>query len=315
MQDMQAMNPAGSSLAAVGSNTGRNRGDVNILRGIPYGSAIVGWSSPAPTRRTLAMDVYLPHGTSSSPRPAIVMAFGGAFHRGCKEDDSFEAEGKNTAVAEYCERFAQRGYVAASVDYRLVPEDPSPGDTPVVSRPQDIPTSRVSYVRQVMGLPPATPAMLWAGIEAASDDMRDAIAFLHAKAGEWNIDPRRVVAGGFSAGARTALNAAFGEKARVAAVISLSGYIDVRDLRAQGLTGASAPPVLLVNGSRDLDYIIRNMPDLTACMTDLGIRHEHWVVKDAGHFYPRTAAADRCGGQPAECSVEDAMAGFLDATL
>lgn len=67
---MQYMNPAASSQADLGSNTGRNRGGVTILRGIPYGSAIVGWSSPAPARRTLAMDVYLPHGPSSSAPPS-----------------------------------------------------------------------------------------------------------------------------------------------------------------------------------------------------------------------------------------------------
>ena len=288
---------------------------VEVLRNLPYASATVRWTSPTPAQRTLSMDVYLPRGSdTASPRPALVMAFGGAFHRGCKEDDSFEAEGKNTAVAEYCRRFAERGYVAASIDYRLVTEDPSPGSTPVIHNPQDIPTSRVSYVRKLMGLPPATPQMLWAGIEAASDDMASAIAFVHSKAHEWNIDPERVVAGGFSAGARTALNAAFGEKARVAAVVSLSGYIDTTDLKAHGLSGPHAPAVLLVLGSDDLDYIVENTPALTTCLQDLGIRHQQAVVENAGHFYARTALVQG-HGLPSGQTVEQSITAFLESVL
>lgn len=302
---MNTLNPASAT---------PTRHPVTVLRDVPYTSAVVGWSSASPRQRSLTMDLYLPDRGPSAPRPAIVMAFGGAFHRGSKEDDSFEAEGKNTAVAEYCQRFAERGHVAASIDYRLVPEDPAPGNTPVVHSPEKIPTSRVAHVRQLMGLPPATPAMLWAGIEAASDDMGSAIAFIHANARRWNIDPERVVAGGFSAGARTALNAAFGEKARVAAVLALSGYMDVEDLRAHALSGDRAPPMLLIHGSHDLDYIVQNTPSLCECMSELGIRHELWSVENAGHFYPRTALAQRSNSLQ-KASVEEVIHAFLDSVL
>ena len=57
------------------------------------------------TRRiTLCYDAYLPD-AGAPPGPAIILAFGGAFHRGSKEDDAFPGAGdtgSNTAMAEYC---------------------------------------------------------------------------------------------------------------------------------------------------------------------------------------------------------------------
>jgi hypothetical protein len=124
------------------------------------------------------------------------MAFGSAFHRGSKENDAFESEGGNTSVAEYCLRFARRGYVACAIDHRLVPEDPEPGATRVALRPERIPVSRVDVVRRLMRLPPATPDMLWRGIEAASDDMAEAVRFVRTQAASWRVDPARIALGG-----------------------------------------------------------------------------------------------------------------------
>ena len=290
-----------------------------ILRSVEYGRGSIGWSTTTPSQRALTMDVYLPadvHCDGSDLRPALVMAFGGAFHRGTKEDDSFEAEGGNTAIAEYCLRFAQRGYVTASIDYRLIQEDPAPGETQVIMSPQDIPVSRVSYVRQLMGLPPATSDMLWRGIEAASDDMAAAIAFIHSQAKRWHIDPQRIATGGFSAGARTALNAAFGERSDVAAVIALSGFMDLNDVghHFDHPQGRKVPAVLLINGSKDLDYIVQNAGPLVTALRANGVDCQHATVADAGHFY--LAHAEACSDQPVLCkTVEQTIADFLQERL
>jgi acetyl esterase/lipase len=287
--------------------------EVEIVRNVVYGRGLVQRSRPGgPVERALALDLYRPVGAppAGSRWPALILAFGGAFHRGTKEDDAFEAEGRNTAVAEYCLRFARRGCVACAIDYRLVPEDPEPGDTPVVGSPCRIPTSRVALVRQLMQLPPATSDMLWRGIEAASDDMAAATRFVHAQADAWRIDPARIAIGGFSAGGRTALNVAFGEKVPVAAVLALSGYIDDEDL-SRHLAGChgTGPAVLLVSAERDLDYVAAAAPGMVARLRGAGLHCEHVEVPGAGHFYPAEAPArsDRRGA----VTVEEAMADFL----
>ena len=66
--------------------------------------------------RSLYLDVYKPEGLEA-PTGALIMAFGGAFHRGTKEDDRrHEEEPVNTNTAEYCRRFAALGFVCFSID-------------------------------------------------------------------------------------------------------------------------------------------------------------------------------------------------------
>lgn len=293
---------------------------IRVTRDLIYAHAQICIDDPAgPIERALRLDKYEPADDKGrSDRPALLLAFGGAFHRGSKEDDTFATEEglRNTSIAEYCRRFAKMGYVACSIDYRLVQEAPHPGSTLVVADPTAIPRSRVDHVREFLGLPPATAQQLWRGIEAASDDMAAAFRFLRKHATEWRIDPARIAVGGFSAGARTALNAAFGERIEAAAVISLSGYMDVDDL-GRHLDGArtpdSRPPVLLICADRDLDYIREGTPPMLARMKKAGVQCEMFHVPDAGHFYPADALVR--GPDDELSSLDQVLIGFLDRHL
>ncbi|MEO9147957.1 MAG: alpha/beta hydrolase fold domain-containing protein [Burkholderiaceae bacterium] len=288
---------------------------MEVIRDLVYGSGLVRCSDPqGAVKRELKLDLYRPRVRDADVRlPALVLAFGGAFHRGSKENDSFEAEGGNTSVADYCRRFARRGYLACAIDYRLVTEDPDPGRTPVVQSPESIPTTRVDVVRRLMQLPPATSHMLWCGIEAASDDMAAATRYLLDRASMWGIDPDRVAVGGFSAGARTALNVALGEKVPVAAVVSLSGYMHHEDLQRHITRQHDGPAVLVVSAQNDLEYIVEATPRLVDHLRTSGLHCEQVVVPDAGHFYGAEAVAlhDRDG----VTTVEEAMAAFLARAL
>ena len=59
--------------------------------------------------KELFMDVYTPYGDTLDNRPLIVLAYGGAFVAGEREDMDF-----------FCRLFASRGYTAATIDYRLL---------------------------------------------------------------------------------------------------------------------------------------------------------------------------------------------------
>ena len=287
---------------------------VRVTSNVAYGTAKVNASS-TPRDRTLALDVYEPEGGPvGAARPALIFAFGGAFHRGNKETDEFDNEGhRNTPVSGYCREFARRGYVAFSIDYRLVQEDPDPGDTPVIQDRLGIPRSRVDVVRKILGLPPATSEMIWAGIEAACDDMVMAFRFVQANASRFGVDPARIALGGFSAGARTSLNAAYGERVPAAAVISLSGFMADEDLRRHVAGGAGLPPAFIVTGENDLDYVARQFGPMARHFSAVGIPHEAWQVPGGTHFYP--AASVVVGEAGRRSTLEDAMAEFVAKAL
>ncbi len=289
---------------------------VQVRKDIVYGVGAVGaCNGREAILRELKLDLYQPIlGAPTHNRPVLVMAFGGAFHRGSKEDDAYgNAPQRNNSVAWYCHEFARRGYVACSIDYRLVPEDPQPGNTPVTFSPKNFPRSRVDVVRKIMGLSKASDDMLWRGVEAASDDMALALRYIKAQSAEWGINPQRLAIGGFSAGARTALNVAFGEREPVAAVIALSGYMDAQDIERHLALGQSFPPLLLISAENDLDYVARHTPDMVARFRAHGLHCEHVQVNGATHFYPANAPAvhDSRGLTTVEC----AMVAFLEHAM
>jgi len=63
------------------------------------------------TPYNLMMDIYQPAGDTLSKRPIIILAHGGSFIGGTRADDG--------TVDSLCVRFARRGYVTVSIDYRL----------------------------------------------------------------------------------------------------------------------------------------------------------------------------------------------------
>ena len=291
------------------------RFEVRCERDIVFGRGGVGFThADGPTPRELLLDAYLPEANDDSSRPALVMAFGGAFHRGSRADDRVSENGAaNTPVSGWCREFARRGYACFSIDYRLVIEDPDPGCTAVVGDPDSVPRSRVDLVREKLGLPRASNDMLWRGIEAASDDFATAWRFVAANAHRWNVDPRRIAVGGFSAGARSAWNAAFGEGIDAAAIVALSGTMDPDDLeRFIGLP-AGRPPMLLVRGEHDLDYVQEQNPQAFATLARSGIDVAEVIVPGVGHFYPATAPL--VAGSAGATSLESAVADFLAARL
>ncbi len=63
------------------------------------------------TPYNLKMDIYQPAGDALTARPLIILAHGGSFVGGTRADDA--------TVTDLCKNFAKRGYVTASIDYRL----------------------------------------------------------------------------------------------------------------------------------------------------------------------------------------------------
>lgn len=121
--------------------------------------------------QTLYMDVYEPSGDADQLRPVVVVAFGGSFIYGTRAD-----------VADLCMDFAKRGYVAVANDYRVGFFFPN----------------QTTTTRAVM---------------RGAHDMRACVRYLRKSVAElgnpYGIDTTRIIIGGVSAGAISALHATY----------------------------------------------------------------------------------------------------------
>lgn len=93
--------------------------DVAEDAGIRYGS---GARSTGP--QPLFMDVFAPAGDTETDRPVVIVVHGGAFVTGSRQD---------VAIRELAINAARRGYVAASIDYRFLEEQPANEDAALIA--------------------------------------------------------------------------------------------------------------------------------------------------------------------------------------
>ena len=113
------------------------------------------------------MEIYFPkgHEASAKPVPGIILFHGGGWGGGSRDAFSYQ-----------CDYFASRGLVAATVTYRLAKK----GEGPELKEGQS---------RKRICIPDAKSAIRW----------------FKQQAGELGVDPKRIIAGGGSAGGHISL--------------------------------------------------------------------------------------------------------------
>ncbi|MDX2201403.1 MAG: alpha/beta hydrolase [Hyphomicrobiaceae bacterium] len=268
---------------------------IEIIRDIVYGEAEVGYAegNGAMTRVALKLDAYLPAQRGPQPRPGLVLAFGGAFHRGSKESDSFsDGVGTSTAMAEYCRRLAGLGLACFSVAYRLAQSDPAPVETPVLTQREGVPLGRASVVREMLGLGPITPLAMARAMDAAFEDVATAARFVLANGERFGVDPARTVLGGFSAGGRCAMYAAYARGVPVAGVVSISGPMMAQDAAHYATAGGALPPLLYFSGQSDLEQVLSATPGMVQALQQAGADVTWARIPGATHFYPAEARTE-----------------------
>ena len=297
---------------------------VTVVPDVTYGKGMIGATSAAPRLRELKLDVYRPEadGKPMTGRPAVVLAFGGAFLRGSKGTMRFEEDGaSDSSMGDWCQTLAAAGYVCLSIDYRLMPEDPAlpSGLDPAILMPKamikdPVATARVDVIRRRMGLPlldDTSREQLWNTVFAAAEDLGKAVGYARSHAAQLGIDPDRIAVGGFSAGGTSAVNVAYGYGVPVKAVVSFSGGMGGFNIAKSAKAGM--PPALLITGQNDLEGIQLGNRGLQAIFGATGIKTESAWMPGFGHFYPMGAPS--LGGDLTKLTLKARVLRFLDRNL
>jgi acetyl esterase/lipase len=235
---------AGAAPSAGGELFIEKRFEVDVTSDVVYGSATVG--APEPGSKELLLDIYQPVGDGLPKlRPALLAVHGGGFRDGHKALANFVA---------LCRDLASRGYVCASINYRLQGDDP--------------PTEGDDLQRRA--------------IVAAIEDAGTALIWLHDNAGRYHIDRKRVAVGGGSAGAITSLFLVYlfgDDEYPVRAVLDMWGGLYDRVDQIE----AGDPPMIIIHGTEDKTVPFQLAKDIERRTAEVGVHCELLVMEGAGH--------------------------------
>jgi acetyl esterase/lipase len=278
----------------------------------PGGTATVTYCTQQGTR--LAMDLYAPSAGAARPAPAVLYVHGGGFVLGDRTLGGLGgglANATGALLPQLRAALNRRGFLVASIDYRLPPLSPWP---------------------------------------AQLQDARCAVRFLRTHAGALGIDPGRIGAWGSSAGGTLVALLGLtgvdggqptGRSGAVQAVVDMFGAADLGDLgdsapfaravarialggsprvrrAASPLTyvpagrtaGASnLPPFLLLHGTDDQDMPQRHSQELARQLTAAGIPVRLVLVQGAGH------GLDSPGQRPTPERLTELVADFFTRSL
>ena len=268
------------------------RYEVAVEEAVVYGSG----ETVSGGRVDLLLDLAVPDTETDGLRPLMVHIHGGGFTDGSR---SLYYQTLSTSPAQ---PWAARGWVAASIDYRLAGDDPLPGP-------------RVQGFFDAVGGESA-PAV-YRSVVSAVEDTLVALDYLLGRAGELAIDTNRIVLKGYSAGAFTSAHVAycadeFGiDHPTIAAVVDFSGGISTACGEGAAIDPGEAA-LFVVHGTDDSGWstAFSRALNLVDGATVAGITYAFYPLEGVGHRWnpvEQTAANGR--------TVDDLMYEFLDRVL
>jgi dienelactone hydrolase len=221
--------------------------EVRVTKDVAYRRAPV--RQPVEGRKELQLDLYEPEGTDTLRlKPGFITIHGGGLRRGDKATEN---------MTQLCEEMAARGFVCASINYRLQDDDP-PGRGPTLAQRT---------------------------LAAAMEDAHAAVRWLKKNSRRYKVDARRIAIGGSSAGATIALRVTFGREGRqlsVPAAFSWSGGLYTSPEYVAG----GAASLLIVHGDSDTDVDPQEVRDLAQYGHRAGLRTVTYFCADLGHNVP-----------------------------
>lgn len=168
------------------------------------------------TYENLHFDLYQPKNDTTNDRPLVIVVHGGAFVSGSKND-------LNQPIIGYCDSLAARGYVVASIDYRV--------GLILKNQKNQLIIDSLDFKR----------AIQW-GVQ----DLQRAERHFKINAQKYKINPNRIFVIGNSSGAILALHSAIEKEERVEGIISLWGA-SIDSVHIKNIT----VPILFIHGIND----------------------------------------------------------------
>ena len=241
---------------------------VYVETDIVYGEAVdlMGVST------SLLLDVYQPSGDTETSRPLIVYAHGGGF--------SDVNQTKNLPHIEaYCDSMARRGYVVASIDYRL---DESINNRAVINAMHDM-KAAVRYFRANAALYGINEEIIFAGGESAGAITALGVAYVDSES-EVSFPPTFPMASNQTVEGDSG-NPAFSSS--VKATLCLCGGIAAGGteplFNVEAIESDQDPALLMMNGTADANIFFEDAVAIAAQAEDIGLPNLFFALPGAVH--------------------------------
>jgi acetyl esterase/lipase len=216
---------------------------INIQKDVVFGPSV----NEKGVNENLKLDIYSPTDDVSKNRLVIVWIHGGGFRHGNDKTQSY--------IVEMANRFARKGYVCLSIDYRLR------------ENPKEDPAGTISD---------------------AVEDALKGLDWLRKNSESLKVDVSKIVIGGGSAGGMLGCNLCFNDRPNnktdkngIVGFVNLWGTPDViwGDLEID----KNDSPTIIVHGTEDKLVAYSNSAALAEKLKANNVKHELITIEGAGH--------------------------------
>lgn len=218
------------------------------------------------------LDLYLPKKIAEKELlPVLIYLHGGGFVNGDK------------GMVELCSNIANQGFAVVSINYRLT-----------LKYKKESGASCSGNMAKGLPISGKFHTVLNEAIKNASDDAISAMQWIKDNALEYGLNTKKVVIGGSSAGAMTALFVAYSSKQKV---LTIKGVLDFYGgLENVNVITKDAPPVLIYHGDLDETINISYSYAVMQRMNEIGSKESTLhVLKDKPHSNYKLITDEKIG--------------------